>query len=300
MDRLDLRLAEYFITVAEELHFGRAATRLHIAQPSLSQQIRKLEGQLGVQLLERDSRHVELTAAGATLLREARAALAQAERAVHATRDAPNERLVIGFYGSAASSLINDILDEFAQRAPSVEIALRELELSHTDEIADGRVDIGFTRLRTGETGLAVEELLAEPRVVVVPRSHRLASHESLALTDLRAESFITGPKEHNPGWRTQWLAEQHEHGLPGRIGVEASSVQEILTLVATRRGVCLVPATAAKLYPRPDVAYIPVRDAQPAIVSLAWSSDRLSASGHEFLAVARHVAHRITTAQPA
>src|SRR5581483_1209746 len=99
MERLDLRLVEYFVGVAEELHFGRAAERLHIAQPSLSQQIRQLERQLGVTLLERDSRNVRLTSAGETLLREGRRTLSQARHAIHATRSAAARQLTVGFYG---------------------------------------------------------------------------------------------------------------------------------------------------------------------------------------------------------
>src|ERR1700726_2336474 len=104
MERLDLRLVEYFVAVAEELHFGRAAERLHLAQPSLSHQIRRLEQQMGVTLLERTSRRVELTPAGHTLLTEGRRLLTQSERAIRVTRAASSERLTVGFYGSAASA----------------------------------------------------------------------------------------------------------------------------------------------------------------------------------------------------
>jgi DNA-binding transcriptional LysR family regulator len=301
MERLDLRLVEYFVAVADELHFGRAAARLHIAQPSLSQQIRKLETQVGVPLLVRTSRRVELTPAGATLQREGKRTLATAERALRAARAAAGERLTIGFYGSAASGLLTDVLNALNQRLPAVEVVLRELELSHVEDITDGRVDIAFTRLRPGEADLEVEVLATQARVVALPAAHPLASRDSVAFADLRDESFITGPQTHNPGWRAQWLAEQQRHGLPGRISAEAASVQEILTLVATGRGVCLVPAPAAALYPRAEVAYVTVRDAEPAIVSLAWSHDRLSPTGREFLAIARSAARQATdgTASP-
>ncbi len=296
MERLDLRLAEYFVAVAEELHFGRAAARLHITQPSLSQQIRKLEAQLGVLLLERTSRQVELTPAGIALLREAKPILVQAERAVHAARAAANERLVVGFYGSSASALITSVLRAFGERLPSVDVILHELQLSHSDDVAEGRVDIAFTRLRPGETDLEVEQLLTQPRVLAMPATHPLAARNSLDLGELRDESFITGSQRYNPAWRAQWQAEQKRHGLPGRIVAEAASVQEILTLVAAGRGVCLVPAPAANLYQRPDVSYVTVRDAEPAVVSLAWARDRLTPTASEFLAIARSVARNPTT----
>ena len=117
---LDLRSVEYFVAVAEELHFGRAAERLHIAQPSLSQQIRRLESQLGVVLLDRNSRNVQLTDAGGALLREGRRTLSQAQHAIQATRAAGAPRLTVGFYGSAGSDLLPDVLRAFASAIRSL------------------------------------------------------------------------------------------------------------------------------------------------------------------------------------
>src|SRR6266700_1099250 len=147
MERLDLRLVEYFVAVAEELHFGRAAERLHIAQPSLSQQIRRLENQLGVTLMERNSRNVQLTGAGTALLREGRRILSQAQHAIQATRAAGAARVTVGFYGSAASALLPDVLRTFSERLPSVVVSVRELLLGNIDDILDGNVDLAFTRL---------------------------------------------------------------------------------------------------------------------------------------------------------
>src|ERR1700746_2211433 len=124
MEPLDLRLVEYFVTVAEELHFGRAAERLHIAQPSLSQQIRRLEAQLGVSLLERNSRNVHLTPAGQALLQEGRKVLSQAQHTTQTVRVAGAPRLTVGFYGSAASDLLPDVLCEFGERLPGVEVSV--------------------------------------------------------------------------------------------------------------------------------------------------------------------------------
>src|SRR5919201_4780440 len=135
MERLDLRLVEYFIAVAEELHFGRAAERLHIAQPSLSQQIRRLEAQLGVRLLERDSRNVELTPAGEVLLREGRKLLRDAERTLRAARSASTRELRVGFYGTAGSELLPETLREFAALHPSVTVSIHELLLGSIDEV---------------------------------------------------------------------------------------------------------------------------------------------------------------------
>lgn len=290
MERLDLRLVEYFIAVGEELHFGRAAQRLHIAQPSLSQQIRRLEHQLGVTLLDRDSRNVRLTGAGEALLREGRKTLSQARRAVQATRAAAG-RLTVGFYGSAATVLLPDILCAFSERLRSVDVSVRELLLGSIDDILDGHVAVAFTRLLPGQTELEVEVLARERRLVALALAHPLATRRSLAFADLADESFIVNPAVPASGAPARWLAEQRRHGLPGRIAAQSASIQEILTLVAAGRGVCLVPAAVAAHYPRGDVAYVPVTDADPAVISLAWRPGPLAPSVEAFIDTARQVA---------
>ena len=284
---------QYFVAVAEELHFGRAAARLHIAQPSLSHEIRRLEQQLGVTLLERTSRRVELTPAGKTLLAEGRRLLAQAQRVIQSTRAAGAERLTVGFYGSAASALLPEVLRAFGDECPSVDVLVRESLLDRIDEVLDGHVDVAFTRLLRGQAGpdIEVEVLSEEPRFVALHAKHPLAGRNSLAFVDLHAESFITNPVVDIPGPPARWLAEQQRHGLPGRVAAEAASIQEILTLVATGRGVCLVPASVARHYPRADLSYVSVTDADPAVVSLAWTREATRPELEAFIGVARRVA---------
>ena len=292
MDRLDLRLVAYFVAVAEELHFGRAATRLHISQPSLSQQIRRLESQLQVTLLERDSRHVELTAAGQALLREGRKTLSQAEHAVRAARRADAPGLAVGFYGSAASDLLPDVLRAFGERQPSFVVSVRELALGSIDAILDGEVDLAFTRLVPGQSDLELEVIAQEPRVVALAVSHTLAGHETLRFADLREERFITNPTVGDEGAHpARWLAEQRRHGLPGRVAAQSTGIVEILTLVAAERGVCMVPSAVARHYPRADVAYVPVADADPAVVSLAWRRGGATPAVVAFIETVREVA---------
>jgi DNA-binding transcriptional LysR family regulator len=283
----------YFVAVAEELHFGRAAARLHIAQPSLSHQIRRLEQQLGVTLLERTSRRVTLTPAGQTLLLDGRRLLKQAERVVRTTRATSSEELAIGFAGSAAHTMLAEVLSAFAERHPSVNVAVHELLLDRVDDIRSGRVDIAFTRLLPGQTDLDIEVLTHEPRLVAVPAAHRLAARAAVAFADLRDESFITNPLVDQAGPPERWLREQRRHGLPGRVAAEAASVPEILTLVAAARGVCLVPAAVATHHPREDLRYIPLTDADPAVVSLASAPGRQRPTVEAFAAAARDVASR-------
>ena len=291
MERLDLRLVDYFVAVAEELHFGRAAERLHIAQPSLSQQIRRLEQQLGVTLLERNSRNVRLTRAGEAFVREGRRVLAQAQRAISATRAAGAELLAVGFYGSAGRALLPAVLSAFHERQPLTEVSVREILFGSIDEILDGKVDVAFTRLMPEQTELEVEIIVTEPRLIALASTHPLAGRKTLTFADLRGESFIVNPMVAHGGPPARWLAEQRRHGLAGRVAAEARSPQEITALVAAGRGVCLVPAAAALHDRRPDLVYVPVTDAEPAVVSLAWPPDRSSPTIKAFVATAREVA---------
>jgi DNA-binding transcriptional LysR family regulator len=268
---LDLRLVQYFVAVAEELHFGRAAERLHIAQPSLSHQIRLLERQLGLTLLDRTSRSVQLTDAGRVLLREGRRLLTQSERVTRLVRSASDEHLTIGFYGSAASALLPRLLRSFGQQHPNVRVSGRELLLDRIDELLAGSVDVAFTRLLPGQAEVELEVIASEPRVAALPVAHPLARRAELRFEDLREESFITNPTVEACTPPMRWLAEQVRHGLPGRVAAQAASVQEILTLVSAGKGICLVPMSVAADYPRSDVAYVGVIDADPAVVSLAW-----------------------------
>jgi DNA-binding transcriptional LysR family regulator len=183
------------------------------------------------------------------------------------------------------------VLRAFAEQHPAVEVSVRELLLGGLKDILTGKVDLAFTRLIPGQAEPEVEVIAHEPRVVALPRAHPLSARASLTFADLRDESFITNPAERDAGPPTRWLAEQRRHGLPGRIAAEAASIQEILTLVATGRGVCLVPAPVARHYPRADVSYVEILDAEPAVISLAWAHGSLRPAARAFVDVAREVA---------
>jgi len=242
-------------------------------------------------LLERDSRNVQLTAAGEVLLREGKKSLAQARRAVQATRAAAARRLSVGFYGSAATALLPEVLRAFEQRLASVDVAVRELRFGSIEEILDGSVEVAFTRLLPGQTELEVEILDEEPRVAALPADHRLANREELTFADLCRESFIINPAVGDDDPPTRWLSEQRRRGLRGRVAAAATSVPEILALVAAGRGICLVPTTAARDHPRADIVYRPVTDAEPAVTSLARRRGQLTPAADAFMATARAVA---------
>jgi DNA-binding transcriptional LysR family regulator len=292
IEQIDLRLVRYFVAVAEELHFGRAAARLHIAQPSLSHQIRRLEQQLGVLLLTRTSRRVELTSAGEILLQEGRALLSHASRVVEATRSVSSERLVVGFFGSAGATILPKVLREIKRQHPLADVVLHELLLDQLQEVADGRVDVAFTRLlpdQIGDASIEIETLGEDPRMLVVPQGHRLAELPSIRMAELEAESFVVNPSAAS-STPARWLAEQQRHGLPGRVAAEAASVQELLTLVAAGQGVSLVPAPVASRYPREDIHYITVTDAEPATVSVARQAGGVRPIAQAFVDIARRL----------
>ncbi len=288
----------YFVAVAEELHFGHAAARLHIAQPSLSHQVRRLEQQLGVTLLIRTSRRVELTTAGEQLLKEGRSLLSHASRVLERTRSASSERLDVGFFGSAGATILPAAIRAFKRQHPSAEVILHELLLDQLQEVADGRLDLAFTRIlesQVDDESIAIELLGEDQRMLVVPRGHRLAEQPAVRMAELDQESFIVNPSAAG-AVPARWLAEQRRHGLKGRVAADAASVQELLTLVAAGQGVSLVPAPVAGRYPRPDIRFIAVTDAEPAAVSIARQAAGVRPIAQAFIELARSLAGAGTT----
>ena len=290
IDQLDLRLLRYFVAVAEELHFGRAAARLHIAQPSLSNQIRRLETQLGVELLRRSSRRVELTPAGETLLRDGKRLLGQARRLTEATRTAGAEALTVGFFGSAGDGLLATVVAALRAAHPAAVITIRELLLGELGQVADGSVDIALARLapeQAGDLGIEIEVLAQEPRVAVLPAQHRLAGHSALVFADLSDERFIVNPAVRGAR-AARWESEQRRHGLSATVAAEVASLQELLTCVGSGQGISLVAASVAQHHPRADLAYVPVLDAEPTLLSLARPNTRRRPIDDAFIALTR------------
>jgi DNA-binding transcriptional LysR family regulator len=172
-----------------------------------------------------------------------------------------------------------------------VEVRVRELLLGSTDDLLDGTVNIAFTRLLPGQTELEVEILTEEPRLAALASTHRLASRPTLSFSDLRDERFVINPVARADSPPARWLAEQRRHGLPGRVAAQATSLQEILALVAAGRGVCLLPQAVAHHHPRAGVSYVPVTDADPAVVSLAWQRGHIAPVMKVFMEASRQVA---------
>src|SRR5215208_2490915 len=191
---MELRHLRYFIAVAETLHFGRAAAGLGIAQPPLSQQIQKLEGELGVRLLNRTKRTVKLTDPGRVFLAEARRTVAQAARAADSARRASRGEvgwLAVGFVGSATYSLLPPLLRRFHRRNAGVELSLRELTTAQQLEaLHRNEIDVAILRTPAPDPRVVTAVLVEEEFVVALPDSHRLAASRRVALKDLASDAF--------------------------------------------------------------------------------------------------------------
>ncbi len=280
--------------VAEELHFGRAAARLHITQPPLSQQIRQLEDELGVLLFRRTKRRVQLTDAGLAFREAAQQMLEQAERAVQvAQRTHRGEigSLTMGFVGSAMAGMFSDILLTFRARFPDVELTLLELTTGQqVDALRQRRIDIGVLRPPVGEEGLAFETLYRESFVVVLPKAHRLAAQRRISLRDLAHEKVVMVPLYLEHGMEDDIAACCQRAGcypqrLPG-----ATQMLTVIGLVAAGMGLSLVPASM-RIVRWKGIVYRPVSDPMPlADLTMVWRHDATSSVVKAFVEVAREM----------
>ncbi|HEY4278817.1 MAG TPA: LysR substrate-binding domain-containing protein [Conexibacter sp.] len=283
---LDLRKLRYFVAVAEELHFGRAAERLYIAQPVLSRQIKRLEQELGAELLARTSRNVELTAAGRELLAGARPLLRAAEatqrrvvRAGHGTKT-----LTVGF---GAGNSIALALAAFAALRPDVAVDVRRIYWhDQTAVLLDGRVDVAILDLPVDERGLALVPLHAEPRVAALAATHPLAGRGEISINALVDDPVIL---HHGASavWEAFHNVDPRPDGRHPQRGPEVQNLEEKMALIAAGRAVSFLPASVAATQIVPGVAYVPVRDIPPARLSLAWDVCRHSPLVGEFVAAA-------------
>jgi len=257
---MDLRLLRYFVTVASEGSFSRAAEKLHMAQPPLSRQIQQLEDELGVRLLHR-ARPITLTEPGRYLYEQARQMLARAEEISLMTKRIAKgtvSRFSIGFVASTLYDQLPDLIRRFREAAPGVDVALNELmTLEQTAALKDGRIDIGFGRLRFDDDQLVREVIRDEPLVVAVPCGHALLSKaKSLKLRQTVDQPLIVYPKAPRPSYADQVLSFYRDQGLEPKVDFEVRELQTALGLVAAGVGICLVPASVKKLG-RDDIAYI-------------------------------------------
>jgi DNA-binding transcriptional LysR family regulator len=284
---LDLRRLRYFVAVAEELHFGRAAERLYITQPVLSRQIRMLEQELGVQLLERTSRTVELTVPGRQLLEDGRTVLAAAEAARRRCRASATQRpaLTIGFWGN---EWIAAGLRAFAEEFPGVDTNLHRINWDdQTAVLRDGRVDVAFVALPVDTRGLELLPFQTDRRVAALPADHPAAGRTEVSINELGADPVIV-----QGGATAEWNAFHNVDPRPdGRrpaSGPVANNFQEKLELVAAGAAISFLPESVAKHYIPPGVAYVPVTDIPPIEICIAWTPERQSPFVEGFIRAVR------------
>jgi len=264
---MELRHLRYFIAVAEELHFGRAAERLCIAQPPLSQQIQQLERELGFRLFDRTQRHVELTAAGELMLEEAREALAGLERAAAAGRRVARGEvgwIGIGFVGTATYEFLPAALSAFRALHPEVELVLRELvSAKQVQALRDRRIHVGLARPGIVEQGIVSIPLYREALVAALPTRHPLAQRERLTLADFADEPFILFPRYPKPSYADFLISLCEGVGFSPLVVQEAAEIHTAISLVAAGLGVTLVPASVQSAH-REGIAYRSFADPQP------------------------------------
>jgi DNA-binding transcriptional LysR family regulator len=269
---LDLRLVRYFVAVAERRHFGRAAADLRIAQPSLSRQVRRLEQQLGTRLLDRTSQGTRLTEAGEVFLLRAKALLRSAAQAAAATRAAAQpSRVTIGF---TSGLIITPAVRELRHQHPDAEVHAMHLPWNEPrDALLEHRADAVVTRLPIRTDGLHVTILYDEPRVLLVPRSHRLAGKESVTLDDIADEPM---PRLPDAAWNSYWRIDPRPDGTPAPDGPLVNAVEDKLELIAAGQAVAIVSAGLRADSLHPDLTTVTLVDVDPSHVVLATrASDR-------------------------
>ncbi len=289
-----MRRLRYFVAVAEELSFSRAAQRLHMAQPPLSTQIKQLEEELGVLLFERTSRGVRVTEAGKLLLEEARRIFLQVDQTVRVVQRVGHGevgRLTLGFVPSSSNEVLPSILRVFSGRFPEVELFLREMRPDLiVQRLHDKQIDAGFLYLPLEDPALEIECLSREPLVLALAEKHPLASEPQVELDAVAKEPFILPARyQRMPGLYGQVTETCRQAGfVPNAVQKDVWLMQTIVGLVAGNIGVALVPASVRNLR-RKGVVYKAVHGLSPTVeLGVVWRREDPGAVLSSFLKVAR------------
>lgn len=263
---LDLRLVRYFTVVAEHRHFGRAATELRVAQPSLSRQIRRLEQELGVRLLDRTPQGTRLTEAGEVFLPLAQALLRDAtQAAARAKAAAEPSRVTIGY---TANIIVTAAVRELRRQHPDADVRTHHLEWCEPRvALLEHRVDAVVTRLPFSTDQLVVTVLRDESRAILVPLDHRLAGKESVSIDDIAGEPLI---RSSNPVWNAFWRVDPRPDGSRAPDGPLVDTIEDKFEAVAAGEAIAIVVAGDEPVRVRPDLTVVPLRDVEPSHVALA------------------------------
>jgi DNA-binding transcriptional LysR family regulator len=266
---MELRHLKYFVAVAEELHFRRAAERLHVAQPAVSEQIRKLEAELGVQLFIRDQRSVALTPAGSAMLVEARHVLRQADEARRAAREASEHtlgRLRLGYLPDAVPRALPRLLRRFAAVAPGIDVTLQTGAARRLlEDVREQRIDLALVCLPAPLTGLRAVTVAHERAVVAVPEGHPCAGQAEIALSGLANTRLVQLARPINPAFYDGVLGACRAAGIaPSLIEIPEPAVDHVLLAVACGSGVAVLPASVEARFAAPGVRFIPLAPPVP------------------------------------
>ncbi|WP_088889197.1 LysR family transcriptional regulator [Leptolyngbya ohadii] len=290
---MELRHLRYFVAVAEELHFNRAAERLHIAQPPLSQQIKQLEAELGVELFyRRTKRQVQLTEAGQVFLQATYRILAQVEQATSDTQRAGRGEvgtLAVGFTSTVVYDILPAILSQYREQFPNVHLVLQELTTTQQEEaLQNHQIEVGFCHPPLKDNRLKLESILQESLVVALPETHPLVQETTISICSLANESFVLFPRHLGPGLYDQIVSFCQQANFSPKVVQEAVQLQTIIGLVSANMGVALVPASLQNLQ-RAGVVYKPLAGATPHVeVAIAWHLDNITPVLREFLLVVK------------
>jgi len=295
---IEIRHLRYFKAVAEDLHFGRAAARLHIAQPALTRQIQRLEEETGVLLLKRTQRSVELTAAGALFLQRVKMILDEIAKATtDARRVAAGEygRLTVGFIHSSTYGLMPAVLERFRHMYPEVELDLREMTVAEQlDALVRGVIDVGLLRPPAGDPRIEMVPILEEGFLLVVPKGHPLAGAENVSLAELAREPFIMFSQRQSPLFHSRIMRMCESAGFTPNVVQHATQIHTVLGLVGAGMGVAVVPETARNLHIS-STRFLRISQApEPVHVALAWRRDNEMPSVRSFRQVALLVAQQM------
>jgi DNA-binding transcriptional LysR family regulator len=270
---LELRHLTYFVAVAEELHFSRAAERLHIAQPAVSEQVRKLEEELGVRLLNRTKRTVSVTDAGAALLVEARRVLQQVEmarRATHEVRDRLANRLRIGYTPASLPTSLSKALQQLAGSFKGLETILEAgFGMELIAAVRDERLDAAIVSMPAPTAGLRTTQLGYERAVAALPETHRHAVQPAISLARVAPERIVLLPREASRPFYDAVIAACQNAGLsPSLVETPGTSIEPALLAVASGAGIGLLPESVARRYSTPGVRFVSIDGEQPAVAT--------------------------------
>ncbi|RSN56727.1 LysR family transcriptional regulator [Actinomadura sp. WAC 06369] len=285
---LERHEVEAFLTLAEELHFGRTAERLRVSTARISQTIARLERRAGVPLFNRTSRRVELTPVGQQLYEDLRPAWDQIgsafERTIAIGRGLTGT-LRVAFVGAAGGQLLAGATELFRQRQPTCEVRLREAQMTDLMPwLRDGETDLALGTFPVDEPGIATGPVLvSEARMLAVPVGHPFASRPTVSMEDLARVTLLQLPDTLPDSLRDDRTPHTTPSGRPIDLGPTGATFNEILTLIGAGRGVFPVGAQARRYYARPDVAYIPFSDAPPLQWGLLWRADNTTARVRAF-----------------